>query len=110
MVKILNHCHEVGNEYYLCVLDGEFTLLQEQHFTKSLALDVVFHMFPQDGSNTSDNVVMAVGMDNGSVNLHSVTQRDNNLEFVVACTLSKHEDWVRCISFVTLGIELLFLK
>ncbi|ODN06022.1 putative elongator complex protein 2 [Orchesella cincta] len=83
--------------------DGEFVLLQDINVKKSMALDLLFHMFPVEENQIQENVVLALGMDNGSVGLYSLDVKDTGMkEFVLSCTLLKHEDWVRCIGFVTL--------
>lgn len=77
-------------------------MLQEVNFKKSLALDLIFHVFPAEENHGFGNVILALGMENGSVSLYYVSQTEEKLEFVVGCSLLKHEDWVRCLSFVTL--------
>lgn len=70
-----------------------------------LANDLVFHAFPDN------SIVLALGLDNGAVTLYHYDADLKNEEqtptfshFSPILTLTKHEDWVRCLDFVNLGI------
>lgn len=85
---------------YLLDLEADnLELFQDIDIQKSVALDFVFYRFGE----SENNIIFALGMDTGSVILYG---RDNdstkNNLFSPVCTLNKHEDWVRCITFVSL--------
>jgi hypothetical protein len=73
---------------------------------------LAFHAFP------TGEIVLALGMDSGSVILHELnvanaTKKAGSGDGPILqpkTTLSKHEDWVRCIDFVPLGIFYKILK
>ncbi|XP_021955875.1 probable elongator complex protein 2 [Folsomia candida] len=78
---------------------SELVLLQEIRLNRSLANDLAFHAF-EDG-----NIILALAMDTGAVALYDLDKSnctDNLFKFVPVLTLQKHEDWVRCLDFVTL--------
>jgi len=72
---------------------------------KSLANDLVFHSFGDQ------DMVLALGMDSGSVILHEVVSPiiPGTDLLKPLTTLTKHEDWVRCIDFVKLGMQFTIL-
>jgi len=81
-------------------------LCQEINLQRSLATDLAFHAF---GNN---DVALTLGMDSGSVLLYELNNfkslEDTGDVFSLVTTLSKHEDWVRCVDFVTLGMPKVF--
>jgi len=83
-------------------LSGSLDVIQTIPIKRSVALDVSFHAVGTDGS-----IILALALDSGSVSLFSFSKNEPNA-FSEACVLSKHEDWVRCISFITLGENLQF--
>ncbi len=78
--------------------------MQEVNIKKSLALDLVFHKLPPTQNQITADVVLGLGMDNGTVRLYSLCVKGQEIEFSLSSTLLKHEDWARCISFITLGM------
>lgn len=91
----------------LCFLriGEELTLVQEVDIKKSLALDLVFHKLPATKDQITAGIVLGLGMDNGTVGLYSLSEKGQEIEFSLCSTLLKHEDWVRCISFITLSMR-----
>ncbi len=84
---------------------SDLVLIQEINLNKSLSNDLAFHSF-QDG-----NIILALGLDTGALALYDLNKDPTSaggdsystMKFVPILTLQKHEDWIRCIDFVTLG-------
>jgi hypothetical protein len=74
-------------------------VIQEIDLKQSVALELVFHLLPQK------ELLMALGMDSGEVSLFGQEPNSNSSQnqLTKMCSLKKHEDWVRCITFSSLG-------
>ncbi|CAG7732338.1 unnamed protein product [Allacma fusca] len=91
----------------LNIREKNVEVVQEFDLKLSVALDLVFQKFEKPGTN----IVLALGMDNGSVVLYgngaSTDDSSRRIQLEPKLTLKKHEDWVRCISFATYRDEIL---